>query len=137
MTEFEIRDAFKQWLDDSNLIDRGQVMGVTVKYRATLKGSANEVVMVEPMAKMVETLGITTKPSDSIDLWYPSAFDEIPKEIRVGLAHVRAANDLLISYDFDRDGWVIKMTPTSDDSGMLEEIGPAEEIVFIDAWLER
>ena len=46
-----------------------------------------------------------------IDLWYPR-LDENVKEIEIGLMDVRAADGILVSYDFERDGWVIKQAST-------------------------
>lgn len=62
-----------------------------------------------------------------VDLWYPRSDDEF-NAVQVGLCDVRASDDLLIEYDFDRDGWVIK-----------QEAGKApdtqwQEVYFAQAW---
>lgn len=46
----------------------------------------------------------------SVDFFYPRANDSGTKitKIKIGLVDVRAADDILIEYDFDRDGYVIK-----------------------------
>lgn len=57
-------------------------------------------------------------------LWYPRNPGE-DQRIRVSLYDVRAADDLLISYDFERDGWSI----ARDDE-------PEREVSFIRAWAD-
>jgi hypothetical protein len=49
------------------------------------------------------------KDTCHIDLWYPG-IDTNPTFLQVGLMHVRAADDIRISYDFDRDGYKIEQT---------------------------
>jgi hypothetical protein len=62
------------------------------------------------------------------ELWYPRR-DDRPNEIRVGLVDVRAADDILIRYDFSRDGWAIHQNASDTDD-------PAawQEVAFIKAW---
>ncbi len=72
-----------------------------------------------------------SSPDENQDgvLWYP------------GVYHVRAADDLVISFDFERNGWVIKMEPSVlDEHGELEatpidEQEPPEEVAFVPAFL--
>ena len=72
----------------------------------------------------------------AVDLWYPR-MDDIYKHIIVTLMDVRAANDIIITYDFDRDGWVIKSNlydPESHegiDSDKPEEL---HEVAFVPSW---
>lgn len=73
----------------------------------------------------------------SFDFIYPRIEGEI-KSLRVGLEDVRVANDLLIHYDFDRDGWVIE-SPTVfswpiDDETNDEGI---EEVAFLPAFTDK
>ena len=66
-------------------------------------------------------------------LWYP----RVPgngDEIHVSLWDVRAADDLIISYDFDRDGWRIGMDRTRYTPGLMVVISENEEVAFIPAW---
>jgi hypothetical protein len=57
---------------------------------------------------------------------------------RIILEDIRAANDLIIHYDFERDGWVIesptKFVWTVDEDSFNEEL---EEVGFIPAYSER
>lgn len=77
-----------------------------------------------------------------VDLWYPGIdgddrTDDQPEAIEIGLVHVRAADTIRVTYDFDRDGYVISMKPTVDKGGWSEEVGDWEERAFVPAWNER
>ena len=47
-----------------------------------------------------------------VELWYPRI--RLAKAVVVGLKDVRAAGDIRISYDFDRDGWVVEQAFTHE-----------------------
>lgn len=70
----------------------------------------------------------------AVELWYPGC-EGHAETIEVGLTHVRSADGLRISYDFDRDGWVIKQASifewSSDDPVCDEDW---QEVAFIKAW---
>jgi len=55
--------------------------------------------------------------------------------LRIDLNDVRAANTLIVHYDFDRDGWAIesptKFSWAADDDTLDERL---EEVAFIPAW---
>lgn len=51
--------------------------------------------------------------------------------IKVGLEHVRAADDIRISYDFDRDGYKIEQSRITADYQSMEDW---QEVAFIPAW---
>lgn len=51
--------------------------------------------------------------------------------IEVGLEHVRAADNIRISYDFERDGYVIEQSRWTDDN-LLGELW--QEVAFIRSW---
>ena len=68
-----------------------------------------------------------------IELKYPRN-EKNKNKVQVGLMDVRAADDILIEYDFERDGWVIKQA-----SKFQWEIGEKrdedwQEVAFIQAW---
>lgn len=71
-----------------------------------------------------------------VDLWYPEVDEKgVSKtEIAVGLTHVRAADDIYIRYDFQRDGWSISQQPTVEQDGFREEAGGPVEVAFLEAW---
>lgn len=51
--------------------------------------------------------------------------------IRIELGDVRAADDLIIRYDFDRDGWSISRDIVNEDQHRVAE---DQEVAFIPAW---
>lgn len=55
-------------------------------------------------------------------LWYPRV-DDNASSVAVSLYDVRAADDLRISYDFERDGWSIARGEKPD-----------VEVAFVPAW---
>ena len=69
---------------------------------------------------------------------YKDQESDNPKGIQIGLNHVRAANDIRITYDLDRDGWVISMEKTKDmgDYSIIT-VGSLEEMAFVPAWNEE
>lgn len=71
-----------------------------------------------------------------VDLMYPRSSNR-PNTVIVSLYDVRAADDIRIRYDFDRDGWVISMDLTYDDnSGIIKIVKEDQEVAFIPAWNE-
>ncbi len=62
----------------------------------------------------------------TVGLWYPR-LDGSAKEIEIELHDVRAADSIRVSYDFNRDGWVIKQS-NCDDPEVWTEVS------FIKAW---
>lgn len=69
-----------------------------------------------------------------VSIGYPDDY------IIVSLEHVRAADDIRISYDFERDGWVIEQASVfewSEDLTMNDddECDPCwAEVAFVGAW---
>lgn len=69
------------------------------------------------------------------ELWYPRVAGNRTK-ITVGLSDVRAADDLAITYDFDRDGWSISREVKIQRDGYMEDTGQWVEVSFVAAWTE-
>lgn len=68
-----------------------------------------------------------------ISLWYPNI--RPVKHIEVGLMDVRAADNIRISYDFDRDGWKIEQASIfSWESDDKIQDACWQEVAFIKAW---
>ena len=67
---------------------------------------------------------------------YPRIDDGRPTVLEVGLMDVRAADPIQISYDFERDGWVIKQASTfswaADDKTGCDP--DWQEVAFVQAW---
>ena len=57
--------------------------------------------------QMIEDIARTTSDEVYVHLWYPQCVDR-PKAIRIGLMDVRYAPDIQVSYDYERNGWLIK-----------------------------
>jgi len=69
-----------------------------------------------------------------VELIYPTAGKNV-NEIEIDLCCTRAADGIRISYDYERDGWVVKQASTfswkADDKVMDEDW---QEVAFIQAW---
>lgn len=69
-----------------------------------------------------------------INLIYPRNEDSI-KHLLIGLMDTRAADDLRISYDFERDGWKIEQSSIFSWDCDDEVCDPDwQEVAFIKAW---
>jgi len=67
-------------------------------------------------------------------LWYPRS-DETATYFQLGLMDVRAADDIRISYDFERDGWIIEQASTFEWELGDEVCDPDwQEVAFVKAW---
>lgn len=104
----------------------------------------------------VDTMNVMGVEEISVDLWYPRV-EERYKTINISLMDVRAANDIKISYDFYRDGWVITSDLTDPRSindytqeewdaipevegepGVKNLVSSIrQEVAFIPAWPQR
>ena len=87
----------------------------------------------EPKRRKLET-----NESCSVDLWYPNIDPDrgpLPR-IKIGLMHVRAADDITVEFDGERNGWVIRMDRTREhEGGVGETIEEKVEVAFVPAWL--
>jgi hypothetical protein len=73
------------------------------------------------------------KDSDTlhVDIWYP--YDH-PLYVQLGLSAVRAADDIRVSYDLDRDGWKIEQAKYHEWP-MEGDCDPGwTEVAFVQAW---
>lgn len=74
-----------------------------------------------------------------IDLFYPGGHEPgcgEPKSVVLGLCDVRAADDIRLSYDFERDGWKIEQASCfvwgEDDETNCDP--DWQEVAFVQAW---
>lgn len=68
-----------------------------------------------------------------LDIWYPEQREV--KYVQVGLMAVRAADNIRISYDFDRNGWRIEQASRHGWSGRDNVCDPDwQEVAFVEAW---
>lgn len=69
-----------------------------------------------------------------IDIWYPQSEDN-PKYVRLDLMDVRAADDIRVSYDFERDGWKIEQASKFSWPPDEEVFDPDwQEVAFVQSW---
>ncbi len=79
---------------------------------------------------------VTRGDTAIIELWYPR--DSPVKHIEVGLMDVRAADSVRLSYDFDRDGWIVEQARLfAWDGSDLVCDQDWQEVAFIQAWGRR
>lgn len=72
-----------------------------------------------------------------LDLWYPRVAGQ-PQFVELGLMDVRAADDLRISYDFERDGWKIEQAQVFSWEIDDELCDPKwREVAFVRAWASK
>lgn len=74
----------------------------------------------------------------SVDLCYPRMDDERVRAIEVGLSDVRAADQIRITYDFERDGWKIEQASIFEwevDDAVCDR--GWKEVAFIPAWSQE
>lgn len=72
-----------------------------------------------------------------VDMWYPRCADGGARvaEVEVGLMDVRAADSILIQYDFERDGYSIKQASTFQLEGDDKVCDPDwQEVAFVKSW---
>ncbi len=83
---------------------------------------------------------IESQREPEIELNYPSMNDEHNKfqgwnHIQIGLMHVRAADNIRVSYDFDRDGWKIQQAQVFSWEIDDKDCDPLwKEVAFVRAW---
>ena len=70
----------------------------------------------------------------AIEINYPRN-NEIQK-VLIGLCDVRAADSILIEFDFERNGWLIRQDKTEDKDQFMDVIEEKVEVAFIPAWNE-
>jgi hypothetical protein len=73
----------------------------------------------------------------SVDLDYPGVNGN-PEHIEIDLMHVRSADPIRVSYDFDRDGWVIEQAAVFAWAPEDKVCDPEwAEVAFVQAWARQ
>ena len=70
-----------------------------------------------------------------INLFYPTLSNI--KYFCIGLMDVRAADNIRVGYDYERDGWVIEQMPCVEHDGftVIETVDePWQEVAFVGSW---
>jgi hypothetical protein len=79
----------------------------------------------------------SNKIAQRVDLVYPR--DDDVKGVLIGLCDIRAADPIVVEYDFDRDGWVI-LQNFNYDKDITVDSPPEDcrddwrEVAFVKAW---
>ena len=72
--------------------------------------------------------------TERVELFYPRNEGQ-PKYLQLSLMEVRAADDIRISYDFERDGWVIEQASIFEWLPGDTVCDPDwAEVAFVRAW---
>lgn len=72
-----------------------------------------------------------------VEMWYPERDDKGmgQSEIHIGLMDIRAADSILVRYDYNRDGWMILQASVFEWDIDDEKCDPGwKEAAFIPAW---
>jgi hypothetical protein len=69
------------------------------------------------------------------ELWYPRSDGE-PQYVEIDLVDVRASDGIRVSYDFERDGWVIEQrSQFGNDETTGKILDPNwTEVAFVQSW---
>ena len=77
------------------------------------------------------------KPTHEYIEWmYPEIYDRSKQStLIISLSHTRAADDIRIKYDSERDGWVIEQASVFEWDGSDPVCDPDwQEVAFVQAW---
>lgn len=82
-----------------------------------------------------DTMDLIGHEEATVTLSYPRC-ENNPKAIEIVLSDVRAADDIRVEYDFERDGWKIsqKVYAIADDGQLLDESEEWHEQALLPAW---
>lgn len=92
----------------------------------------SEKLAADPLLNPIEVRG-----SAKIDWMYPNIYGDSPDVLRIALYHVRAANNIEIEYNSQRDGWVVYQQVTTgfrEIGGCMDSVEKRKEVAFIPAW---
>ena len=71
-----------------------------------------------------------------VDLWYPQHRDI--KYVEVGLVDVRATDNIRISYNHERNGWIIEQSSIGSwDADDKVCDADWQEVAFLESWARR
>lgn len=79
------------------------------------------------------------KDTLTVELTYPQITKEGCRHIFVNQESVRASDGILLSYDYERDGWSIQQQVYVDLGGCMDQPNPDEwiEVAFVPSWSLR
>jgi hypothetical protein len=68
----------------------------------------------------------------NVELFYPTGTHA--QHVEIGLMHVRASDGIRVTYDFERDGWIIEQpTKLCWTSAEVPDMG-WKEVAFVQSW---
>ena len=74
----------------------------------------------------------------NLNLWYPGLDTNPIKRIQIGLMDVRSSDDIRVSYDYARNGWLIEQPSKSEwDSSDAVCDQCWVEVAFCEAWSQH
>ncbi len=82
---------------------------------------------------LIELNAVVRGDAFHVELFYPRHAPV--KAIQIGLCDVRAADDIRVEYDFERDGWAIKQASRFSWPADDPKCDPDwQEVAFVEAW---
>ncbi len=69
----------------------------------------------------------------AVHMLYPRSEGHV-RRVVVGMECVRAADNITITYDFERDGYAITQEVCKEGDGCMEPTGEIREVAFVPAW---
>lgn len=88
------------------------------------------------MSEKIEHVDLTRRGRILVvDIEYPRNDEHRINTIEIGICDVRAADNIRITYDFDRDGWSIQQASTFEwniDDSVCDQ--DWQEVAFVQAW---
>lgn len=128
--------TFREWLESREFYELAQAYRHAPIAPLSAAGGAFEALkkrLCEEHERPIRAVtGITR-----VDLWYPAASETV---VEIQLQHVRAARDIRIHYDFERDGYVISAQDTRDrvdgdgEPQQWDGLNAYGEVAFVSAW---
>jgi hypothetical protein len=146
------RTRARKWLDNLATITSSEasdsVEWLASEFAAVREEAAEQLVETYPLVwsepSGAEEPTPTGEPDhlvQRVELWYPRVHDpkrepDQPTEVHVSLIDVRAADRIIIDYDFVRDGYRIRMATVHEWEPDDPNIGDPKlvEVAFVPAW---
>jgi hypothetical protein len=73
-----------------------------------------------------------------IELMYPEIYAKEKTTLTIGMCHTRAADNIRVSYDSGRDGWIIEQASTFEWEADDPICDPDwQEVAFVQSWARQ
>ena len=70
-----------------------------------------------------------------ISISYPEIYKPDRTTVELDICHVRAAENIRVSYESDRDGWVIERPDMPNYNAETADEMPWIEVAFVQSWI--